>query len=130
MLFSLDFQLVLLFFNVLSGLFLGLTYDIFKSLEKHNGTNKFINIFEWILYFIFITISYFIAHIYFVKAFLSWYTIIVCILSFVLYMKIISKYLRTIIFYLTDNISIILSIISKYIKLPFYLIKVIIKKVL
>ena len=129
MLFTLNFQLTLMLFNIISGLFLGLTYDVFKAIEKNNETNNIINIIEWILYFIFITISYYIAHIYFVKAFISWYTAFVCIISFVFYMKFLSKYIREILISLTSNIMSIFSIISKYIKLPFYMVKVIFKKI-
>ncbi len=130
MLFSLDFQLILMLFNIFSGLFLGLTYDIFKALEKNNEAHNFINIIEWVLYFIFITITYYITHVYFVKAFISWYTCIVCILSFAFYIKFLSKYLRGVLIILTYSIISMFSIISKYIKLPFYLIKHMIKKIL
>lgn len=130
MLFTLDFQMTLMLFNVLNGLVLGLTYDLFKVLETKNGTNRFINILEWVLYYIFITISYYIAHVYFVKAFISWYTIVVCLISFIFYMKFLSRYIRKSLTLVAESIGSFFSIASKYIKLPFYAIKLVIKKFL
>jgi|GEM_PF-6616988 len=130
MLFTLNFQLTLILFNIVSGLFLGLTYDFFKALQVNDEANSFINVLEWVLYYIFITLSYYIAHIYFVKAFISWYTVIVCIFSFVLYMKFLSKYVRNVFIIAMNNISSFFSIVSKYVKFPLYAIKFMIKKIL
>ena len=130
MLFTLDFQLTLILFNIVSGLFLGLSYDFFKALQMNDESNSFINILEWVLYFIFITISYYIAHIYFIKAFISWYTIIICIFISVLYMKFLSKYFRNLLRIFIYYISSLFSIVSKYVKFPFYAIKFMIKRFL
>lgn len=119
-------QLYLLFIFIISGIVIGIFFDIFRILRKSFKTSDLITYIEdalfWIITAIFLLVIIFI----FQDGQIRNYTVLGLIIGFVVYILTISKYFIKINVFL---INLLKNLINKIIKILFYPLKLIFKPI-
>jgi len=119
MLISICFQIRLIFFSLVAGIFTGILFDIYRLLRGLKNPNKYITFVEDVLFWILGSILVFLFLLYTDYAYVSIYIYLIIFLGIVIYIKFFSDIIISILIIVFGNISRALRILGKCIVFPF-----------
>jgi len=95
MIFSMNQQINLFIFSLLSGALIGILFDIYRTIRGFESLNKFVTAVEDILFWILTGIIVFIFMMYTSYAYLSFNVFVYLAMGLFIYLKLVSKIFAT-----------------------------------
>lgn len=123
MLIPIKTQLNVLIYSIVSGILIGILFDLYRLLRGFVRDNNIITFFEDMLFWIFTSIIIFIFLLYTNYAFIEVYVFLYIALGMFCYFKFISRHFIYIQYKIVSNLNKSLRIFFKLLIYPFQLIK-------